>query len=329
MQKLMIPALMAVLVLAGCGRKEEPEKVASLQTQVTTLQTELERQTARNDTLMDQLREAEDRVGDLDAERIDLEKKLRELESADTPAPTADETAPLKKRIGELEAEIAALKEKAAEVKEPDATEPEPAEAPEVDTAAVTRKMEELWPLVKAGDRKALGEMQGQLDGANKEIRDTYITKVRDWVKEEPNNKHARVTLASALATRFQDLTNPMDMGALAGEIKDETQKALEIDPEYYEAQHFLAILQVNYPSFTPEFKSANVALDKALELQSKLTWEDRFGDIYAAYGMWYRVKKEYDNAAAKVQAGLDLVPRHQGLLDEQQRIEDARAEEE
>lgn len=331
MTKLMIPTLLAAMILAGCGRTDQPEKLASMQAQISTLEEDNKKLRAENETLSDQRTDYDTQLHDVTTERDDLARQLRALETEDKPEAAPDETADLKKRITELEAEIEALKEAAAAAKQPEeTTEPETTDPePVIDVEAVTRKMEELWPLIKAGDRQALGDMQDQLNGANKELRDTYIQKVKDWVNEEPKNKHARVTLAAALATRFQDLKDPMKMGALAGEIKTETEEALEIDPDYYEAQHFLAILKVNYPSFTPEFKSADESLDRALELQADMTWEDRFADIYAAYGMWYRMQKKYDDAAAKVQAGLDLAPRYQGLLDEQQRIEEARNEEE
>jgi outer membrane murein-binding lipoprotein Lpp len=321
MSKLMIPILAGALVLAGCGQKDDAQKVASLESQVSTLEAEIERQIARNETLQTQNTDYDTRLRDATAERDSLRIQLNRLESSEKD--TAGDTDALKARIAELEAEVEALRQAAAATPDPETT-PEPEPPVKIDTEAVKRKMEELWPLLQAGDRNALGDMQDLLDGANKELRDTYITQVRDWVKDEPESKQARMVLAVALATRFQDLKDPMQMGALAGEIKDQTEAALKIDPDYYEARHFLAILKANYPSFTPEFKTANEALDKALELQAKMTWEDRFADIYAAYGMWYRMQKQYDDAAAKVQAGLDLAPRNQGLLDEMKRINNA-----
>lgn len=322
MRRMITPVLLVGLLIAGCGRSSEPEKTASMQAEVTTLKTELERQNARNDTLMDQLRDAEDRIRELRTERDELQARVLKLEREARPEapPATGETEALKQRISELESEIATLKEAP-----PEAT---PDSGPEIDTESIWQELEELMPMVKAGDMTAIGKMQAHLDGANKEIRDSYITRMRDWVKQEPENKHARVALAMALTSRFRDLKNPMDQGALAGQVKEETLKALEIDPEYYEAQHFLAILQSSYPAFTPEFKTADVQLDRALALQAKMTWEDRFAEIYAAYGRWYRQQKKFDEAAAKVQAGLDLAPRNQGLLDEQQRIEDARNQE-
>ena len=45
---------------------------------------------------------------------------------------------------------------------------------------------------------------------------------------------------------------------------------------------------------------------------------------MYAAYAEWYFKQDKLEEAAAKVQAGLDHAPRNQGLLDEQTKIENA-----
>ena len=332
MRKLFIPTLLLGLPIAGCSRQAEPEKVASLQAQVQTLETENEKLQAENDTLHDQRTDYDTQVRELTNERDRLLGQVRDLEARDTrePAPveTTDETPTLKKRIAELEAEIETLKAEASP-----AAETETVEAPpevEVDPE-VKRQLADLLPLVKGEtSTDSLEKLVGTLERADEQTRIDYVEEMRNWVKNDPESKHAHLALALTLTARFQDLEGDiMKQAALAGEVAEETNKAIEIDPEFYEAVHFLGILQVNYPSFTPEFKEANKTLDRALEMQAEMTWEDDFAEIYAAYGMWYRVQKKYDDAAAKVQAGLDLAPRNQGLLDEQQRIEDARNAEE
>jgi hypothetical protein len=87
----------------------------------------------------------------------------------------------------------------------------------------------------------------------------------------------------------------------------------------------FLALMKVEYPTFSPEFKGANQDLERALKLQAKMTWEDDFADIYVGYSTWYRKQGKLDEAAARCQAGLDKAPRHEGLLAEKKKVEDAR----
>ena len=322
MKKIMLVAAACTLMIAGCTNDSE-EKVASLQAQVTTLEASLKHTNARNETLQDQLTELDSQLHEAKSQADDLRLELqRAPEAVD-----ADELGRLNNRIKQLEAEIETLKSTPttppAEPVEPtEAVAPEPAPDPEV-----RKKLDDLLPLIKAEtDTNSLDSALGLLGSSDKQTRDDYIAKIRQWVKDEPQNKRARLALALTLTTRFRDLDGQMmKQAALAGEVSDEVNQALKIDPEFYEAVHFLAILKVNYPPFTPEFKEANVALDHALELQENQTWEEDFADIYSAYSKWYRIQKKLDEAAAIVQAGLDRAPRNQGLLNEQQAIEDAR----
>ncbi len=323
MKRILLCLACAALLAAGCGQNRDAE-VAALKSENQTTRTELERQQARVETLQDQLTQLDTDLRDARGEADALKLKLSKAEKPDNSA----ELQRLQSRITELEAEIERLK--STPVESP-SIEPAPPEVrtepePKADPQAKQR-LDELLPLVKTGtDQAALNEALGLIEKADKPTRDEFIAQLRQWTKDEPGNKHARLALALALTSRFQDLRGDMmKQGALAAEVKKETDKALAIDPDYYEAVHFLAILKANYPSFTPEFKDAPASLDKALELQANMTWEDRFAEIYTAYAMWYRVQKKYDEAAAKVQAGLDHAPRNQGLIDEQQAIEKAR----
>lgn len=323
MKRILLCMACAAIMAAGCGQNRDAE-VAALKSENQTTRAELERQQARVETLQDQLTQLDTDLRDARDEATGLRVKLAETDKPDA----GPELQRLQTRITELEAEIERLKSSSAESPPVEPAPPEVKVEPELKPdPQVKERLNELLPLVKTGaDQAALNEALGLIEKADKPTRDEFIAQLRQWTKDEPENKHARLSLALALTSRFQDLRGDMmKQGTLASEIKKETDKALAIDPDYYEAVHFLAILKASYPSFTPEFKDAHTTLDKALELQANMTWEDRFAEVYAAYAMWYRVQKKYDEAAAKVQAGLDHAPRNEGLLAEQQAIEDAR----
>lgn len=326
--------VVSAALLTGACSKDDRGEVALLEGENTRLQQELEDARSDNETLQGENTQLNDDLRDTRAKLVVLRDKAGDA----PPAPDKDEGAEkdsavevktLEDKIASLEEEIEELKARANEVE----TDPEADEAPDEtdapDPAIVKQEIADLMPLVKAGDRKAISDLQDAIRGADKQTRDDAIQTVRDWVKDDPDNKHARLTLAGVLVTRFQDLKSPMQQGALAGEVSEEVEKALKIDPDYYEAQHFLAILKVNYPTFAPEFKSADGELDKALELQKNMTWEDRFAEIYTAYAVWYRKQGKLDDAATWAQKGLDHAPRNEGLLNEKGKIETAKAEQE
>jgi len=323
MKRVLLMLGVGLMLVAGCAK--EDSRVASLEGQLRKLEAEKEQADSRAEELQGQLADRDTRLSTAASEADALRLQLERAQAAGDNG----ETGKLKLRIDELEAEVARLKAAPpAEVVKPEEAKPgpEPAKRETIPADEARKRFDELLPDVKRGDDAALGALTDLMYGADKETRDQFIETVRQWVKEEPDNKLAHLTLAAVLTSRFQDLTNPMKMGALAGEIKDATNAALKIDPEYYDAVHFLAILKVNYPTFTPEFKDAPTTLDKAISMQAEMTWEDRFGEIYVGYSQWHRKQNQLDKATERVQQGLDKAPRYQPLLDEQQAIEAAKA---
>jgi hypothetical protein len=322
----MKPTLIAIAclaLLAGCAQKDDAQ-VEALQAQVKTLEESKAQADQRNETLQDQVTELDGKVRDAKAEADGLRLKLDDARLA-----VDDEKDKLAERIVQLEAEVERLKaapkpEVAPEPKvEEQPTEPKAEAKPDPE---VVKRLNDLLPMIKAADAKSMDTAYELIANSDKQTRDDFIARIEQWAKDEPENKNARLALATVLVARFQDIKDPMKQGALAGKIKGEADAALKVDPEYYDAVHFMAMLQVNYPTFAQEFKSANTTLDKALSMQENMTWDDRFAEIYVGYGMWYRKQEKYDDGLAWVQKGLDKAPRDQGLLDEKQRLEDAKA---
>lgn len=312
MRTLILALLLAAAFIAGCDRTDPAQqaRIAALERQSAELQDENARQAADLALLRQQLADqpapapaTTDRNEELHEAIAGLEKRVKQLETAPKPAAQAP---PENKPAPEPEAPAA----------------DRPAPNPE-------RELEAVWPLVKGGtDAAAIDELMELATKGDKPFRDAIIQRVRDWVKEEPANARARLALAVVLTTRFRDLrTEPMKQGELAAEVKGELEKALEIDPAFYDAVHFMAILKANYPSFTPEFKGAQKDLDKALEMQAQLPWDERFCEVYVAYATWYRVQKKYEEALAKVNDGLQKSSQNAGLLAEKANIEKAKGE--
>ncbi len=316
--KLALSLVLPAALLVGCNRTDTHSEA-----RLNTMASELADMHEHNLDLTGEMVKLKDEVALLRARNATLQadnERQPALDTSQVNAMQAEITA-LTTRVSALEKQIAS--QASAGTSKPEIAEPTPAEdTPKPDAAAADRQYETLWPLVKSGDKKAMNELSELANGSSKEFRDRVIKQARDWVKDEPENKQARLTLASLLVSRFQDLrSEPMKQGALAGEIVTEIDKALTIDPDYYEARHFLAIMKANYPTFAPEFKTANIDLDKALEMQAQMPWEDIFCEIYAAYSMWFRKQGKLDEALAKVNAGLEKSSQDAGLLAEKEAV--------
>ncbi|MBK9973789.1 MAG: hypothetical protein IPP14_03345 [Planctomycetes bacterium] len=326
---LALTVALAVGTLAGCKDAHTEAELASTKTQLAAKQAEL-------DGLQADLKQTNKRIADLKAE-LAAGQIVAEQPKPDATTDVT-ETRRLKAALAEQEQRVKDLETQLAVAKAAQPTKPaeveKPADAAKADPATVeeaTRRIDELLPLVKsdAGTARQREEMVNLMFKADKATRDRVIDDIQKWVKEEPGNKHAHLSLANALVSRFADIKREDFMGqaTLAGKVTDAANKALEIDPDFYDAVAYLALMKVNYPPFTPEFKGANKDLDRALDLQAKQSWVDEFADVYVGYSTWFRKQGKLDDAAAKVQAGLDKAPRNEGLLAEKKIVDDARAE--
>jgi tetratricopeptide (TPR) repeat protein len=331
MKQAIVPALLVLCLLAGCRDRALEDELAATRSKLV----DAEHQT----------RLAQDEIAHANTQAADLRRQLARLQqqldaaaksaqagpAAPTPDPRVEQLqatiAALEKRIAELES---AKPQPAAETPRPAQPETGPSPAPDARAKAeAVARLDALLPLVKsdAATTRQRDEMLELLFKTDKETRDRVIAEMQKWVTDEPSNKQARLALASALVSRFADLKRDDFMGqaTLAGKITEEAEEALKLDPEFYDAVAFLALMKVEYPTFSPEFKGANKDLERALKLQAKMTWEDHFADIYVGYSTWYRKQGKLDEAAARCQAGLDKAPRHEGLLAEKKKVEDAR----
>jgi tetratricopeptide (TPR) repeat protein len=323
----MILIALPVLLLAGCG---DDSRTSALEKQLQASDQRLSKIERDNELLHNDVAALRRDLSDANTERDRLHAQMEGLPAGDSVA-----LAELEKRIMALEARKDAGVVPAAEQPKPEAADaadaPPPAAEPRPETVQLLRRIDELLPIIKAGtgSGRELEELIEPAWEAEKSYRDTLIEKMREWVKAEPENGKARLGLAAALTTRFRDVSSDMMKQAeLGAEVKKEVDKALEINPEAYDAWHFLATYNVWYPTFTTEFQEANKVLDKCLALQSQMAWEERFCEIYASYGMWYRKQNKLDDALAKVNEGLEKSAQDKGLLAEKVAIEKARTAE-
>lgn len=312
------------LLLAGCGAKEDP-KVPALEKRLATLESRVDEERSERERLVAEnqsLRKALDAVKPEKREptpagitRDEMQKELDDLARA------------LRKEFGRPATSTQPAKpETKPEAKAAPASEPTDADKAKKIEEAKAKLSDKLTRFyADLADRALTQEVYELLWQADGKTRKEVVDKLKAMVAENPEDKHLRLALANALLTTFADVKPGIEQGVLAGAVMREAKTAEKIDPDYYDAVAFIAVYKANYPEGFVEFNEAWKDLDKALAMQAKMPWEDRFGDIYAAYGAWYFKQKKYDEAMAKVQAGLDKDARNPQLIELKKRIEDAR----
>ncbi|MCC6574112.1 MAG: hypothetical protein IT462_09990 [Planctomycetes bacterium] len=306
----------AMMTLGGCNRSASTdataENLAALEDRIETS----EKAQTRMDKDLADLRADLKKAGDAN---LRLESEIRTLREA---APVGMSPEDVR---AEVRKEVAAATPKTApkvdEPKKPEVVEtPKPLPGAGETGAEIARKLE----LAKA-DMSIRENMRAAIDAlgqADKQTRADFVAELKKQVAEKPDDKFLRLGLATAMTTQFEDVGPGMEQGKLAYAIAEHADKAIELDKDYYDAVHFIAIFHSHYPPGFPEFKKAGKELDRAIELQAKLVWEETFTEIYGAYGRWLAAQDKKEEALAKVQAGLDKSPRNETLLAQKKELE-------
>lgn len=320
--KRLLMVTVAALSLGGCGQSDA--RVGALETKLAAADARLAELETQGQTQAQGLKAAQAELAALKQGQDKLDRKLSDL-----PPPLT---------LAEVQAAVAAALDK-RETTQPEPAKPPEKAAPEAGAEAkpalpadakaeeARRKLADLLPgyYANLGDPQTRQKVNDLLWEADAETRKEVVAKLKALVADEPENKHLRMALAEAMTSTFRDVKQGLEQGILASNIMKEAKKAQSIDPDYYDAVHFVAVFKANYPPGFPEFEGAKADLDKALSMQAKMTWEARFTEIYEAYGKWYLVQKKYDDALAITQAGLDKDARAENLIALKQRIEEAR----
>lgn len=321
--KYLLMLALPVLWLTGCGAQDD-SKLSALEKRVVAAEARAESEKEDRDRLATEIGGLKDELAKA--------RKAAPVESG--PGLTRDD---MKKEIGAaidaLRKELAQAKPAetpgagsgpTAKVEEPkEKTEAEKAKAVEDAKAKLAEKLTRYYENV--ADLTLSKEVHDLLWQVDAKTRKEVVDKLKALVAENPEDKNLRIALAQAMTSTFRDVKPGIEQGILASNIMKEAKKATLIDPDFYDAVAFMAVFKANYPEGFTEFAEAGKDLDKALELQGKMTWEDRFGEIYVAYAQWYLKQKKYDEALAKAQAGLDKDARNQDLIDLKKQIEDAK----
>lgn len=320
-----LPVLcLPLLLMCGCGAHDD-SKVSALEKRVVAMEAradeekgEREKLATENQNLRKSLEAMKAEKGEPRAAGVTREEMKKELDDmaaalrkefarpAATPETTKAETKP------ETRAGTGGEK-----------TDADKAKKMEEAKAKLAEKLTRFY--ADATDRANNSDVYELLWQVDAKTRKEVVDKLKAMVAENPEDKHLRLALANALITTFADVKQGIEQGVLAGAIMKEARTAEKIDPDFYDAVAFIAVYKANYPEGFAEFNEAWKDLDKALEMQAKMPWEDRFGEIYVAYSAWFFKQKKYDEALTKAQAGLDKDARNQELIDLKKKIEEAK----
>ncbi len=282
-------ALTAALVPSGSSRRGEPSSA------------DVERT----------LSELAGKVEDLQAQNAQLEERLAALqrlseEAASTPAASRTE-------LGGLDAAVARWMDANTDRLEDLALSAAPAGA-----ALSNGSQESIDSILDVFLSDELDEIQEQAlwDRLRKEGRlDEVVAALEALVAERPHDPDLQTELGNAYIQKIFDV----GMGPMAGvfgEKADEAyDRALEIDPEHWEARFSKAVSLSNWPAFLGKTGEAIHQFETLITQQENRSPEDHYEQTYYFLGNMYLQTGETAKALEAWRRGIAVFPDSEMLL--------------
>jgi tetratricopeptide (TPR) repeat protein len=221
------------------------------------------------------------------------------------------------------EADIAAAVERwRAAHPEPDRTgDDEPASGPRLRPVALPVDVASLSipELVRLLDEQALTEDQRQQ--LFEELRqsgrmDEYVAEIERLAAEDPTNPELQVALGNAYLQRLFGANPGPEQGTWAFKSDAAFGRALELDPENWEARFLKAVSLSNWPAFLGKGREAMDHFETLVEQQESLAPRPEFAQTYLFYGNVLAANGDPGEALAVWRRGLSLFPDSGALRD-------------
>jgi len=141
------------------------------------------------------------------------------------------------------------------------------------------------------------------------------IAQMREHAKQSPNDADAQAALGHALVQKI----NSPDVGGLeraviGGQIDEAYGKALELDPEHWEARYSRAIGQTFWPAFTGKQAEAIRNFETLIEQQERRSQKPEYASTYILLGNVYAQQGKMDKAKEVWQRGQKQFPTNKDL---------------
>lgn len=239
----------------------------------------------------------------------------------------AQEVRTFSQRIGDLEGEISRLqtqvpsnRQEAGDLDEAirrvlaDMGSVQPAETADSAEAAVREPVEDLlaqlFELEEGLEREEFWQRmrdEGRMD--------EVIAAFEARAEANPSNPDFQVDLGEAYLQKIQEVGNGPLAGVLATQADDAFNRALDVDPEHWNARFTKAIALSFWPKFTGKQGQAISELETLVAQQASANVEPHHVQSHLILGNLYQDSGQTEKAIAAWQAGLALFPQNEALI--------------
>ena len=139
---------------------------------------------------------------------------------------------------------------------------------------------------------------------------DDLLAKLKEHARQSPNDADAQAALGNALVQKINaPNVSGMERAVLGKQIDDAYAKALDLDPEHWEARYSRAIGQTFWPAFMGKQADAIQNFETLIEQQERRSQKPGYSSTYVLLGNVYAQQGKMDKAKEVWQRGLKQFP--------------------
>ena len=152
---------------------------------------------------------------------------------------------------------------------------------------------------------------------------DQWIQRLRNSVKESPNDAELRMDLADAYVAKLLTVPFGPERGVWGVKAERQWSEALDIDPDHWEAQYSLAYNHSMYPEFLGKTDDAILGFQRAVEIQKRQPHDEKFAQAYLGLARMYERKGRLKDAIATLTEAAGVHTRDARVQAELDRLRD------
>ncbi len=203
---------------------------------------------------------------------------------------------------------------------------PEPPPRPAVD-AAERREFEDLLTRLIGPDYDLHGspeELERFFELARgTDFLEEHLRALEERVSADPGDLEARMALADGYVAKLLTMPHGPEQGVWGNKAEEQWRQVSERDPEHWAAHFALGNNFSFYPDVMGRTGDAIRYLERAREIQERLTPVEEHVRTYLSLARMYLRDGRREEARATIEAGLRLHPGHAELLAERDRLGD------
>ncbi len=139
---------------------------------------------------------------------------------------------------------------------------------------------------------------------------DDLLARLKEHAEQSPNDADAQAALGNALVQKINaPNVGGMERAVLGKQIDDAYAKALDLDPEHWEARYSRAIGQTFWPAFMGKQADAIQNFETLIEQQERRSAKPGYSSTYVLLGNVYAQQGKMDKAKEVWQRGLKQFP--------------------